>query len=196
MDFKVTPLKIAEVLLVEHERYGDERGFFAETYRADIFAKHGIAKLVQDNHSRSAKGVLRGLHFQNDPAAMGKLVRCTRGTIFDVAVDLRQGSPTFAQWVGHTINQDDTQLLWIPPGFAHGFAALSEVADLMYRTSAYYSPQHDRAVVWNDPDIGIAWPIEDPVLSKKDAAAPCLRDCDANFVYREASSQAHDLLAK
>ena len=147
-----------------------------ETYRADRFLEAGIrGNFVQDNHSRSAKGVLRGLHYQ-EPNAQGKLVRCTAGAIFDVAVDIRKGSPHFGKWFGLELSEENKKLLWVPPGFAHGFCAITDTADLVYKCTEFYSPENDRSILWNDPDIGIEWPIRDPVLSAKDAIAPRLKD--------------------
>jgi dTDP-4-dehydrorhamnose 3,5-epimerase len=162
------------VLLIEPKVFGDERGFFMETYRVDAFRAAGIPDtFVQDNHSRSARGVLRGLHYQ-EPNAQGKLVRCTRGAIFDVAVDIRRGSPSFGRWFGIELSDANKLMLWIPPGFAHGFCAMEEGSDLVYKCTALYDASADRAIVWNDPAIGIEWPVAEPILSKKDAAAPPL----------------------
>ncbi len=164
------------VLLIEPKVFGDERGFFMETYRVDAFRAAGIPDaFVQDNHSRSARGVLRGLHYQ-EPNAQGKLVRCTRGAIFDVAVDIRRGSPTFGRWFGIELNYANNLMLWIPPGFAHGFCAMENGSDLVYKCTTLYDPAADRAILWNDPAIGIKWPIESPVLSAKDSAAPILAE--------------------
>jgi len=163
------------VLLIEPTVFSDERGFFMETYHLDRFRERGIeAAFVQDNHSRSARGVLRGLHYQ-EPNPQGKLVRCTRGSLFDVAVDIREGSPTFAKWVGVELSESNRRMLWVPPGFAHGFCALAEEADLVYKCTALYEREHDRAILWNDPEIAIAWPLSTPLLSPKDAAAAPLR---------------------
>jgi dTDP-4-dehydrorhamnose 3,5-epimerase len=171
--FVETPLP--GVLLIEPDIFEDDRGFFMETYHADRFREHGIASaFVQDNHSRSARGVLRGLHYQ-EPKAQGKLVRCTRGALFDVAVDIRVGSPTFGKWYGAELSESNRRMLWIPEGFAHGFCALEEGSDLVYKCTALYAREHDRAVLWSDPEIGIAWPIASPLLSAKDAGAPALR---------------------
>ena len=146
-----------------------------ETYRLDTFRAAGIGQtFVQDNHSRSARGVLRGLHYQ-EPNAQGKLVRCTRGAIFDVAVDIRRGSPTFGRWFGIELSDANKRMLWIPPGFAHGFCAMEDGSDLVYKCTTLYEPAADRAILWNDPEIGIDWPIAEPLLSAKDAAAPPLR---------------------
>ena len=164
------------VILIEPKVFADDRGFFMETYHFERFRENGIADVfVQDNHSRSTRGVLRGLHYQ-EPKPQGKLVRCTRGTLFDVAVDIRRGSPAFGRWFGAELSEENKRLLWIPPGFAHGFCALSDVADLVYKCTALYDGKADRSIAWNDPDIGIEWPIESPLLSPKDAAAPRLRD--------------------
>ena len=174
MKFTETPLP--GVILIEPRVFGDARGFFMETYRADLFQSHGIDEtFVQDNHSRSARGVLRGLHYQ-EPYPQGKLVRCTRGELFDVAVDIRRGSPAFGKWYGITLSEENKSMLWIPAGFAHGFCALTDDAELVYKTTEIYRPEHDRAVLWNDPEIAIEWPIAEPSLSAKDAAAPLLRD--------------------
>ncbi|MFC1610800.1 dTDP-4-dehydrorhamnose 3,5-epimerase [Myxococcota bacterium] len=181
MKFTFEPLAIPDILLVEHERYGDQRGSFAETFRASQFEAHGIGPLVQDNHSYSSRGVLRGLHFQNKPKLLGKLVRCLRGRIFDVSVDIRRGSSTYAKWVGIELTGDDNLMLWVPPGFAHGFCTLSDVADVLYRQTDYYSSEHERVILWRDPDIGIDWPLDDPILSQKDATAPLLKDADSNL---------------
>lgn len=164
------------VILIEPVVRGDDRGFFMETYRADIFRDQGIADVfVQDNHSRSARGVLRGLHYQ-EPHAQGKLVRCTRGEVFDVAVDIRRGSPSFGRWYGVNLSETNYRMLWVPPGFAHGFCAVSEVADLVYKATEVYHGESDRGILWNDPEIGIEWPLAEPILSPKDASATRLRD--------------------
>lgn len=156
-----------------------------ETYRTDVFRDLGIdATFVQDNHSRSVRGVVRGLHYQ-EPNPQGKLVRCTRGALFDVAVDIRKGSPTFGQWFGETLSDENRLLLWVPPGFAHGFCALTDEADLVYKCSALYDPAGDRSLLWNDPELAIAWPeLDNPSLSPKDAAAPLLRDATVLPNYR------------
>ncbi|MEE8409434.1 MAG: dTDP-4-dehydrorhamnose 3,5-epimerase [Myxococcota bacterium] len=181
MSFTFTPTDLPEVLLVDYRRFEDDRGFFSETYRAGVFAEHGIPPLVQDNHARSTKGVLRGLHFQNDPAALGKLVRCTRGRLFDVAVDLRRGSPRWAKWVSVELFGDDNRWVWIPPGFAHGYCTLSDEAEVQYKQSVYYAPDLDRSVAWNDPEIGVRWPVDAPIMSAKDVRAPLLAQSDVNF---------------
>ena len=167
------------VLLLQPKVFRDDRGFFLESYRVDRFRAAGIPDVfVQDNHSRSERGVLRGLHYQ-EPNPQGKLVRCPRGAIFDVAVDIRRGSPTFGKWYGVELNEANQQMLWVPPGFAHGFCSLADDTDVLYKVTALYDPAADRSILWNDPDIGIQWPIRDPRLSPKDAAAPRLRDAVA-----------------
>src|SRR5262249_30254453 len=163
------------VLLVEPTIFGDSRGYFMETWHAEQFRQAGInLPFVQDNQSRSARGVLRGLHYQ-EPNPQGKLVRCSRGALFDVAVGIRVGSRHFGRWFGAELSEENRRMLWIPPGFAHGFCALSDVADLAYKCTAFYDAAADRAIAWNDPEIGIAWPISTPALSPKDAAAPRLK---------------------
>jgi dTDP-4-dehydrorhamnose 3,5-epimerase len=174
-----------EVMLIEPEAFGDERGWFVETYKKSEFETQGITPyFVQDNHSRStARGILRGLHFQKDPAAQGKLVRCVLGEVFDVAVDIRRGSPTYAEWVSATLSADNHAMMWVPVGFAHGVLTTSDVAEVLYKVTAEYSPSHDRSIRWNDPKIGIRWPLANPILSRKDAEAPLLKDVDNNFVW-------------
>jgi dTDP-4-dehydrorhamnose 3,5-epimerase len=182
MKFDFEPLEIPELVLVTPTRYGDERGFFQESYRASVFAEAGIdAHFVQDNIARSSKGVLRGLHYQIPPGAQGKLVGTMSGRIFDVAVDLRVGSTTYGDWVGATLDAEDGQLLWIPPGFAHGYLVLSDVADVYYKCTEEYRPELDRGVLWSDPAIGVEWPVADPVVSAKDREQPTLADCDNPF---------------
>lgn len=168
------------VLILEPKVFGDARGFFTETWNAQRFNEavgHEVA-FVQDNHSRSRKGVLRGLHFQRAPHAQGKLVRCAAGAVFDVAVDLRAGSRTFGRWAGVELTADNQRQLWIPPGFAHGFLVLSDSADFLYKTTDYYAPQAEGALRWNDPAVGIAWPDLGmaPQLAAKDEVAPLLTE--------------------
>ena len=173
------PLAIPEVVLIEPKVFGDDRGFFFESFNLARFREMtGLdLEFVQDNHSRSARVVLRGLHYQLPPRAQGKLVRVVAGEVFDVAVDLRRSSPSFGRWVGETLSADNKRQLWIPPGFAHGFVVLSDSADFLYKTTDTYSPADERAVVWNDPQVGVAWPlIDEPLLSGKDKAAPRLED--------------------
>ncbi len=176
---KFTPLALPEVIRIEPRVFADERGFFMESYHQVKFAAHGLGvNFVQDNHSRSAKGVLRGLHFQREPKAQGKLVRALRGAIFDVAVDIRRGSPTYGRWVAETLSEENRAMLYIPPGFAHGFCALAETTEVHYKATDFYSPDHEGGLLWNDPDIGIAWP--DPgvpfILSDKDRRNPRLKE--------------------
>lgn len=173
---KFTETSLPGVILIEPKVLADDRGFFLESYHQKRFHENGIdAVFVQDNHSRSRRGVLRGLHYQ-EPNAQGKLVRCTRGSLFDVAVDIRRGSPTFGKWYSVEISDDNRKMLWVPPGFAHGFCALTDEADLLYKVTALYDAKSDRSIFWNDPELGIEWPIADPILSPKDAEAPLLRD--------------------
>lgn len=174
----VIPTAIPDVLIIEPKVFGDERGFFYESFNQKAFNEAtGLdVQFVQDNHSRSRKGVLRGLHYQLPPHAQGKLVRCVRGAVFDVAVDIRKSSPTFGKWVGIELSEANHRQLWIPPGFAHGFLTLSETAEFLYKTSSYYSPASERCISWNDPVIGIVWPDTGikPALSGKDATAQLL----------------------
>jgi dTDP-4-dehydrorhamnose 3,5-epimerase len=175
---KVTPTRLPEVLLVEPKVFGDARGFFCESWNQRAFdaAAGQTITFVQDNHSRSAHGVLRGLHYQlRQP--QGKLVRVVSGSVFDVAVDMRRSSPRLGQWVGVELSAANQRQLWVPPGFAHGFVVLSESADFLYKTTAYYDPQDEHALAWNDAHAGVAWPLDQvqgaaPTLSAKDAAAP------------------------
>ena len=176
----VTPTALPEVLLLEPKVFGDDRGFFFESYNRRQFQEAtGLdVSFVQDNHSRSSRGVLRGLHYQLQHA-QGKLVRVVSGRVFDVAVDVRRSSPSFGQWVGIELSAENKRMLWIPRGFAHGFLVLSEFAEFLYKTTDYYSPVHERAIAWNDPEIGIDWPLKSsPVLSAKDQAALPLRDAE------------------
>jgi dTDP-4-dehydrorhamnose 3,5-epimerase len=165
------PTAIPDVLLLEPRVFGDERGFFLESWNKRTFAELGItADFVQDNHSRSQKNVLRGLHYQIEHA-QGKLVRVTAGEVYDVAVDLRRSSPTFGRWVGFTLSAADKRMAWIPPGFAHGFLVMSDSAEFLYKTTDYYSPAHERTLLWNDPQLAIPWPLDgEPLLAAKDKA--------------------------
>lgn len=177
---KVTPTEIEDVKIIEPEVFGDARGFFMESFNARRFAEAtGFDQpFVQDNHSRSTRGVLRGLHYQiRQP--QGKLVRVVRGTVFDVTVDVRRSSRSFGAWVGVELSEENNRQLWVPPGFAHGFLVCSESADFLYKTTDYYAPEHERSVLWNDPAIGIAWPLDDaPRLSAKDQAGVLLKDAE------------------
>ena len=172
---------IPDVVRVEPRVFRDARGFFLESYHAHKFAEAGIeADFVQDNHSFSARGTLRGLHMQLE-FAQGKLVRCVAGEIFDVAVDARRGSKTFGRWVGETLSAENFRQLWVPPGFLHGFCVVSETAQVEYKCTEPYHPEDELGVIWNDPDVGIAWPIAVPVLSAKDAALPRLREIESRL---------------
>ena len=168
---KITPTAIPDVLLIEPQVFGDARGFFFESFNQKSFAEATGVNLpfVQDNHSKSVKGVLRGLHYQVEPHAQGKLVRVTQGAVFDIAVDLRKDAKTFGHWVGVTLSAENKQQLWIPPGFAHGFLVLSDTAEFLYKTTDYYAPQAERSLRWDDPTLAIAWPLEgEPILADKD----------------------------
>jgi len=193
--FNFKRLAIADVILIEPRVFGDERGFFMETYKYADFAAFGIEEqFAQDNHSRSTRGVLRGLHYQKPPKAQGKLVRVVVGEIFDVAVDIRsargiardgytpqgKGSPTYGKWVGEVLSAENKRMLYIPPGFAHGFCVLSDVAEVTYKVTEEFSPEHDAGIIWNDPEIGIEWPIKHPIISPKDAELPRLREADTS----------------
>ena len=176
---QITPTALPDVLLVEPKVFGDERGFFFESWNRRAFAAAGIdAGFVQDNHSRSGRGVLRGLHYQIEHA-QGKLVRVTEGEVFDVAVDLRRSSPSFGRSVGVVLSAANRRMLWIPPGFAHGFVVLSECAEFLYKATDYWYPQHERTLLWSDPALSIDWPLEGlPTLAVKDAAGRLLADAD------------------
>jgi dTDP-4-dehydrorhamnose 3,5-epimerase len=182
---KVTPTAIPDVLIIEPKVFGDERGFFFESFNQKTFNEAtGLdVNFVQDNHSRSAKGVLRGLHYQVQQP-QGKLVRVVRGVVFDVAVDIRQGSATFGKWVGVELSEENHKQLWVPAGLAHGFLVLSESADFLYKTTNYYAPQHERCIAWNDSSIGIDWPAGiPPLLSAKDKSGKRLEEADL-FAYK------------
>lgn len=175
---KVTSLSIPDVLLIEPEIFGDGRGFFFESFNQEKF-EEGIGRkinFVQDNHSKSIKGVLRGLHYQISPKAQGKLVRVTQGEVFDVAVDLRQSSPTFTKWVGEILSADNKKQIWIPEGFAHGFLTLSDTAEFLYKTTDFYSAKHERSIIWNDKTIDISWPVSNISLSEKDKLSDAFID--------------------
>jgi len=170
------PTKLEGTVLLEPVVHGDDRGFFLESFRRDLWAEHGVeVEFVQHNHSRSARGTLRGLHFQTEPG-QAKLVRCARGEIFDVAVDLRRDSPTFGHWEAHVLDDERHHQLFVPIGFAHGFAVLSDVADVAYLCSSVYDPATESGIAWDDPDVGIEWPIAEPLLSARDVDAPRLAE--------------------
>ena len=183
MDISVTKTPLEGVLIVDTSFFRDERGFFIENYHSERFRANGIeAEFVQDNHSGSGKGVLRGLHYQDLSAPMGKLVRCTAGAIFDAAVDLRLGSPTFGKWFGTDLTAENMRQLWVPPGFAHGFATLSDWAEVQYKCSGLYTPSSEGTLAWNDPTVAVAWPLEAPVVSARDSAGMTLQ----NYLERPA----------
>lgn len=179
MEFIKTSLP--DVVLIKPRVFGDARGFFMETYQQKIFAEVGIqAEFVQDNHSGSQKGILRGLHYQIQQT-QGKLVRAVVGEVFDVAVDIRRNSPTFGKWVGVVLSAENKNMLWVPPGFAHGFFVLSDWAEFVYKATDFYAPQWERTILWNDPEIGVAWPLADgqtPVLSAKDTVGKSFKEAD------------------
>jgi len=165
---------LANCVIIEPKVYGDDRGFFLETFQAERYASAGITlPFVQDNHSRSSKGVLRGLHFQKTKP-QGKLVRVVRGEVYDVAVDIRLGSPTYGRWEAVVLSEDNKKQFWVPPGFAHGFVVISDSADFEYKCTDYYDPSDEGSLLWSDPDLNIPWPIDKPILSEKDAQAPLL----------------------
>ena len=175
---KVIKTKLPDCMIIEPKIYGDERGFFLETFQDNRDSEAGISlPFVQDNHSRSVKGVLRGLHFQKTKP-QGKLVRVVRGEVFDVAVDLRKESPTFGDWESVVLSEDNKKQFWVPPGFAHGFLVLSPVVDFEYKCTDYYDPSDEVSLLWSDPDLNIPWPIMNPVLSTKDERAPLLIDLE------------------
>lgn len=178
---KFEKLAIPEVVLFSPKVFGDDRGFFFESFNAAVFAEATGLNMdfVQDNHSKSRCGVLRGLHYQRPPKAQGKLVRVIQGEVFDVAVDIRRSSPTFGQWVGAVLSGDNKQQLWIPPSFAHGFVTLSETAEFLYKTTDFYAPEYERCIDWDDPAIGVDWPFEGvPSLSAKDEVGKSLREAE------------------
>ncbi len=182
MAFKLTPYQIPGLIVVEGRSFPDERGFFMESYRAMDLPGDQIPPLVQDNLSRSHKGVIRGLHYQKEPSAIGKLIRCVRGKIFDVAVDIRKGSRTFGKWAAIELTEQGNKMFWVPAGFAHGFQALSDEADVLYKQTGYWAPDDDCGIIWNDPKIGVKWPIKETIVSAKDAMLPALDKAEINFV--------------
>ncbi|MEN3039645.1 MAG: dTDP-4-dehydrorhamnose 3,5-epimerase [Candidatus Kryptonium sp.] len=183
MPFEFKRLEIPDLYLVIPRVFGDNRGFFMETYKKSDFLEVGIrCDFFQDNHSFSKREVLRGLHYQLHPKAQGKLVRCLRGKIWDVAVDIRKGSPTYGKWVAVELSSENKYALWIPPGFAHGFVALED-AEVLYKTTEEYCPELDRGIIWNDPDLNISWPIAKPIISEKDSKLPLFREAESNFIY-------------
>ena len=184
MPFNFDRLEIPDVVLITPVTYHDKRGLFAETYKRSEFVAQGIDdEFVQENHSRSHKGVLRGLHYQKRPKAQGKLVRVVVGRIFDVAADLRIGSPTYGTWVGVNLSADNRQLLYIPPWCLHGFLVLSDEAEVVYKVTEEYAPLYEAGVIWSDPDLGIEWPDKQPILAPRDQSWPRLQDAESNFEY-------------
>lgn len=175
-----TPVK--DLLIIEPRVFGDDRGFFLETYHDKKYREIGVPQFVQDNLSFSKRGVLRGLHFQN-PYSQGKLVYVLKGEVFDVAVDIRAGSPTFKQWHAQVLSGENKKQFWIPPGFAHGFCVLSDEALFSYKCTDYYNPETEHGIIWDDPEIGIDWPLNDPVLSEKDKSLPSLRDIPSTRLF-------------
>jgi len=184
---KFTKCNLAGVIIVEPHLFGDHRGWFMETYSEAKFLETGNLKFIQDNHSySSSKGTLRGIHYQLHPKAQTKLVRCTKGAIYDVAIDIRKGSPTFGGWFGIELTAENKKQLLIPKGFAHGFITLTDDVEVQYKVDELYAPDCDRSIIWNDPDIGIKWPLGiTPILSEKDEKAPLLKDAENNFSYVE-----------
>jgi len=182
MSFSFRSLEIDGVVLVEPKVFYDERGFFMETYKMPDFAAAGITQqFIQDNHSRSTRGILRGLHYQKPPFAQGKLVRAIRGEIFDVAVDIRKGSPTHGEWVSAILSAENKNMLYIPEGFAHGFLVLSEIAEVVYKATNVYSPEAEAGIIWNDKDLNIKWPLDEPVLADRDRKWPALNEAGTGF---------------
>ena len=189
---KVLPTRLDGPMLLEPRVIGDERGFFCETYRQSVFSELGIGEeMLQDNHSRSGRGIVRGMHFQIG-AGTSKLVRCARGSIFDVVVDLRRDSPTFGQWEGFDLSDENMRWAYCPVGFAHGFCVTSDIADVMYKQSRYYADETERGIAYNDPDVAIEWPlaVEELIPSKRDATAPLLRDVAADLPFEFAAAAA------
>ena len=184
MAFEFKRLEIPDVILITPTAFADERGFFMESHKESEFKANGIEfEFKQDNHSKSSRNVLRGLHYQLEPYAQGKLVRVVTGSIFDVAVDIRKSSPTFGKWVSAELSEDNKKMLWIPPGFAHGFLTLEDNTNVLYKTTNEYNKESERGISWNDPEIGIKWPVNNPLLSEKDKKHPILKEADINFNY-------------
>ena len=184
MPFTFKKLDIPDVILITPKIFGDDRGYFVETFKQSEFEINGIKyDFVQDNESKSKAGVVRGLHYQLQPKEQGKLVRVVQGKLFDAVVDIRKGSPYYGKWVGVTLTAESKQMLWVPPGFAHGVCILEDNTTHCYKVTNEYSPENDRGILWNDPKIGIKWPIRDPSLSSKDQSQPTLEHADNNFTY-------------
>ena len=184
MPFRFTPLDLPEVVLIQPKVFPDERGAFWETYKLSEFYNYGIREqFVQGNHSDSSRGTLRGLHYQKDPKAQGKLVRVVVGEIFDVVVDIRKGSPRYGKWIGIELSAQNKGMVYIPPGFAHGACIVSQEAALLYMVTNEYAPASEAGIIWNDPTIAIKWPIKEPILSGRDSSWPVLAEADNDFVY-------------
>lgn len=185
MHLSVMPTPLEGVVLIQPRVFPDARGFFLETWNSRDFAAAGLPEtFVQDSHSRSTRGVLRGLHYQDSSAPLGKLVRCTLGSIFDVAIDLRAGSATFGRWTAAELSADNKLQIYIPPGFAHGFQALSEIVEVQYKQTGYYTPSAEGTIAWNDPDVGVSWPVADPILSGRDQHGTSFKDYAQRPIFR------------
>ncbi|MFT4412571.1 dTDP-4-dehydrorhamnose 3,5-epimerase [Fredinandcohnia humi] len=193
---KVIDTKLDGVKIIEPSVFQDNRGFFMESFNHQRFAEHGLNyNFIQDNHSLSVdKEVIRGLHYQLEPNAQTKLVRVIKGAIYDVAVDIRKGSPTFGQWVGVTLSEENYRMLLVPKGFAHGFCTLSDNTHVQYKVDEYYSPLHDKGILWNDPTLQIDWPTSNPILSDKDAKQPLLSKAEINFMHPSKMEVGHEIL--
>ena len=190
MAFRFTKLEIPEVIHVESDIYVDDRGYFTETYKYPEFQNNGIKKpFVQVNHSKSTKGVLRGLHYQKDPMAQGKLVTVVEGEIFDVAVDIRVGSSTYGRWVAEILDAQRKNMVYVPEGFAHGFCALSDTVQVIYYCSEVYSSEHERGILWSDPELNIPWPAKDPIVSERDSQLPLLSQASDSFYYKKSQKK-------
>ena len=183
MSFTFKKLSIPEIILIEPKIYSDNRGFFFESFKESDFISNGITKFIQENFSHSIKGVIRGLHYQNNPKSQAKLVTVLNGEIFDVAVDIRKKSPTYGKWIHEILSKENHKSLYIPEGFAHGFCVLSDEADVVYKVSKEYSPKDEKGIIWNDPTIDIQWPINKPIISLKDSKLPLLEKSDNNFTF-------------
>lgn len=184
MSFTFKRLQIPDVILIEPKIFSDNRGFFFESYKESDFVSNGInKKFIQDNFSHSTHGVIRGLHYQKIPKAQAKLVTVLNGKIFDVAVDIRKNSPTYGKWVGEILSAEDHKLIYIPEGFAHGFCVLSHEADVSYKVNNEYSPENEKGIIWNDPEVNISWPIQNPIVSQKDLQLPNLTNMNSDFTY-------------
>ncbi len=184
MPFTFKKLEISDVILIEAKSFADNRGFFLESFKESSFIENGInTKFVQDNLSHSIKGVLRGLHYQKNPNAQAKLVSVIKGEIFDVVVDIRKGSPTYGKWISEILSEKNHKLLYVPEGFAHGFLVLSGEAYVLYKVNSEYSSENERGLIWNDSELDIAWPMDEPIVAQKDNEAPNLENIDNNFVY-------------